>query len=184
MLTGVLSQPPIHSSGSTATSRQPVPPADRVALPKPLSAIVMKLLAKNAEDRYQTAAGLEYDLRQCRAAWEQRGGIEDFPLAAHDVPDQFWIHEKLYGRSREVAVHYSAPFELVVATGAPELVLVSGFSGVGKSSLVNELHKVLVPPRGLFAFGKFDQYKRGISLRHGGAGLSTAHPAAPRQKRG
>ena len=90
-----------------------------------------------------------------------RGGIEDFPLAAHDVPDHFGFLEKLYGRSREVALLLSS-FEHVVATGAPELVLVSGYSGVGKSSVVNELHKVLVPPRGLFAFGKFDQYKRGI----------------------
>jgi predicted ATPase/signal transduction histidine kinase len=142
-------------------ARQPVAPADRGAVPKPLSAIVMKLLAKNAEDRYQTASGLEHDLRQCRTEWEMRGGIEEFPLAAHDVPDQFWIPEKLYGRSREVATLLRS-FEHVIATGAPELVLVSGYSGVGKSSVVNELHKVLVPPRGLFAFGKFDQYKRGI----------------------
>jgi len=142
-------------------ARQPVAPADRGAVPEPISAIIMKLLAKNAEDRYQTAAGVEHDLRQCRTEWEKRDGIEEFTLGTHDVPDQFLIPEKLYGRSGEVAALLSS-FDHVVATGASELVLVSGYSGVGKSSVVNELHKVLLPLRGLFAFGKFDQYKRGI----------------------
>ena len=77
------------------------------------------------------------------------------------MPDRLLIPEKLYGRSREVAALLSS-FHQVVATGMPELVLVSGYSGIGKSSVVNELHKVLVPPRGLFASGKFDQYKRDI----------------------
>ena len=77
------------------------------------------------------------------------------------MPDRLLIPEKLYGRSREVAALLSS-FHRVVATGMPELVLVSGYSGIGKSSVVNELHKVLVPPRGLFASGKFDQYKRDI----------------------
>ena len=121
----------------------------------------MKLLAKTAEERYQTAAGVERDLRRCRAEWETRGRIDEFTLAEHDVPDRLLIPEKLYGRSREVAALLSS-FHHVVATGAPELVLVSGYSGIGKSSVVNELHKVLVPPRALFASGKFDQYKRDI----------------------
>ena len=90
-----------------------------------------------------------------------RGRIDDFPLAEHDAPDRLLIPEKLYGRSREVAALLSS-FDRVVATGVPELVLVSGYSGIGKSSVVNELHKVLVPSRGLFASGKFDQYKRDI----------------------
>ena len=81
--------------------------------------------------------------------------------AQHDASDRLLIPEKLYGRSREVAALLSS-FQQVVATGMPELVLVSGYSGIGKSSVVNELHKVLVPPRGLFASGKFDQYKRDI----------------------
>src|SRR5207237_5411090 len=79
----------------------------------------------------------------------------------HDAPDRLLIPEKLYGRAREVETLLAA-FERVVASGAPELVLVSGYSGIGKSSVVHELHKVLVPPRGLFASGKFDQYKRDI----------------------
>ncbi len=81
--------------------------------------------------------------------------------AQHDVPDRLLIPEKLYGREREIDALLAA-FERVVASGTPELVLVSGYSGIGKSSVVNELHKALVPPRGLFASGKFDQYKRDI----------------------
>jgi predicted ATPase len=121
----------------------------------------MKLLAKNAEERYQTACGLEADLRQCLGDWQSRGRINTFLLGAHDGSDRLLIPEKLYGREREVETLLAA-FDRVVAQGTPELVLVSGYSGVGKSSVVNELHKVLGPPRGLFAAGKFDQYKRDI----------------------
>ena len=142
-------------------ARQPVPPADSGAVPEPLSTMVMKLLAKNAEDRYQTAAGLEADLRWCLAEWQSHGRIDSFAPGAHDVPDRLLIPEKLYGREREIDALLAA-FDRVVAQGRPELVLVSGYSGVGKSSVVNELHKVLVPPHGLFASGKFDQYKRDI----------------------
>ena len=85
----------------------------------------------------------------------------NFRLAEHDTPDRLLIPEKLYGREREIET-LLASFDRVVAGGRPELVLVSGYSGIGKSSVVNELHKALVPPRGLFASGKFDQYKRDI----------------------
>ncbi|MEA2262529.1 MAG: hypothetical protein QOJ51_5354, partial [Acidobacteriaceae bacterium] len=83
------------------------------------------------------------------------------PLGAHDLSDRLLIPQKLYGREREIDA-LLASFDRVVANGTPELVLVSGYSGIGKSSVVHELHKVLVPPRGLFASGKFDQYKRDI----------------------
>jgi serine/threonine protein kinase len=143
-------------------ARKPVPPAERLPnIPAALSAIVMKLLAKTAEDRYQTAAGLESDLRRCLTEWEAQRRIDDFPLGAHDTPDWLLIPEKLYGRQREVET-LLASFNRIVNGGAPELVLVSGYSGIGKSSVVNELHKALVPRRGLFASGKFDQYKRDI----------------------
>ena len=121
----------------------------------------MKLLAKTAEERYQTAAGAAADLRRCQVAWEAHGRIDLFPLGAHDVSDRLLIPEKLYGREREIDALLAA-FDRVVANGTPELVLVSGYSGIGKSSVVHELHKVLVPPRGLFVSGKFDQYKRDI----------------------
>jgi len=143
-------------------ARRPVPPNERVAdVLGPLSAIVMKLLAKTAEERYQTAAGVEADLRRCLAEWESHGRIDPFLLCAYDVSGRLLIPEKLYGREGEIET-LLASFDRVVANGAPELVLVSGYSGIGKSSVVNELHTALVPPRGLFASGKFDQYKRDI----------------------
>ena len=217
-------------------ARQPLPPDTRSkTIPAPVSDIVMKLLAKTAEERYQTAAGVESDLRRCLNEWEgssggcrirhnrssgaasemqgssmatadphdprlQRAGIrlrqsagettsytaatsdpaaagrvlpsdqgnahepmaiDPFPLGEHDTPDRLQIPEKLYGRDREIETLLTS-FDRVIANGKPELVLVSGYSGIGKSSVVNELHPVLVPPRGLFASGKFDQYKRNI----------------------
>ncbi|WP_246703814.1 serine/threonine-protein kinase PknK [Rhizobium sp. SEMIA 4085] len=143
-------------------ARQPMPPNERTADVSPaVSAIVMKLLAKTAEERYQTAGGVEHDLSRCLSQWEMQCRIDTFPLGERDIPDRVLIPEKLYGREREVETLLTA-FDRVVLSGAPELVLVSGYSGIGKSAVVNELHKVLVPPRGLFASGKFDQYKHDI----------------------
>jgi PAS domain S-box-containing protein len=164
MLTGVL---PFSASDPMDwvhchIARKPVPPADRLqTIPAPVSAIILKLLAKTAEERYQTAAGVASDLRRCLAEWEARGRINDFPVGQQETPDRLLIPEKLYGRTREVET-LDAAFDRIIRSGAPELVLVSGYSGIGKSSVVNELHRVLVPPRGLFASGKFDQYKRDI----------------------
>jgi len=143
-------------------ARPPVPPSDRSKhLPGSVSAIIMKLLAKTVEERYQTAAGAESDLRRCLAEWQTRGDIDEFPPGEHDTPDRLLIPEKLYGRTAEIDT-LLASFDRIVAGGKPELVLVSGYSGIGKSAVVNELHKPLVLPRGLFASGKFDQYKRDI----------------------
>lgn len=143
-------------------ARQPAAPSELLeTVPASVSAITMKLLSKTAEERYQTAAGVESDLRLCLSQWESQGYIKDFTAGAHDIPDHLMIPEKLYGRDREVDTLVAA-FERIVGGGRPELVLVSGYSGIGKSSVVNELHKPLVRPRGLFASGKFDQYKRDI----------------------
>ncbi|HEV3057648.1 MAG TPA: AAA family ATPase, partial [Vicinamibacterales bacterium] len=140
----------------------PVSPAARSThVPAVVDAIIMKLLAKTVEDRYQTAAGLEHDLSRCLAAWDAARRITDFPLGEADRADWLVIPEGLYGRTREIQGLLAA-FGRVVTSGKPELVLVSGYSGIGKSSVVNELHKELVPRRGLFAFGKFDQYKRDV----------------------
>ena len=144
------------------TARQPVPPAERASdVPPAVAAIIMRLLAKTAEQRYQTAAGVERDLRRCLTQWEAEHRIDEFRLGEHETPDRLFIPETLYGREREIATLVAA-FDRVAETGTPELVLVSGYSGIGKSSVVNELHKALLPPRGLFASGKFDQGKRGI----------------------
>jgi predicted ATPase/C4-dicarboxylate-specific signal transduction histidine kinase len=143
-------------------ARQPIPPDERVeGVPHAIAAIVMKLLAKIAEERYQTAAGLEGDLRRCLIEWDAAGAIRPFALGARDASDQLLIPEKLYGREVEIRSLVGA-FDEVVRNGTTGLVLVSGYSGIGKSSVVNELHKALVPLRGNFASGKFDQYKRNI----------------------
>src|ERR1700742_3116475 len=137
-------------------AREPVPMGEFAReVPAPLSMIVMKLLAKTAEERYQTAAGVEADLRKCLTAWESIGRIDPFPLGLQDASGRLMIPEKLYGREGEIATLLAA-FDRVVMSGGSELVLVSGYSGIGKSSVVNELHKVIVLPRGIFISGKFD----------------------------
>jgi predicted ATPase/signal transduction histidine kinase len=164
MLTG---SPPFVASDSMEwvhchIARHPQEPVERVkSVPRSVSAITMKLLAKTAEDRYQTAAGVESDLRRCLSEWEQQGRIGEFTPGENDKPDRLIIPEKLYGRDNELDTLLAA-FDRIVTGGRPELVLVSGYSGIGKSAVVNELHKPLVPPRGLFVSGKFDQYKRDI----------------------
>src|SRR5271165_566931 len=164
MLTGVL---PFTASNPMEwvhchIARQPAPPGEYAkGIPAPLSAIVMKLLAKTAEERYQTAAGVAADLWRCLREWETHRHIDLFPLGAHDVSDRLLIPEKLYGREREIEALLDS-FDRVVVSGTPELVLVLGYSGIGKSSVVNELHKAIVPPRGIFISGKFDQDKRNI----------------------
>ena len=143
-------------------ARRPLPPRQRLKdVPTPVSEIILRLLAKTAEERYQTAAGVEADLNRCLADWEAAGSIRAFTLGAYDTSDRLLMPERLYGRDRECQVLLAA-FEHVVNTGTPVLALVSGYSGIGKSSVVNELHKAIVLPRGIFISGKFDQYKRDI----------------------
>src|SRR2546422_3480664 len=143
-------------------ARQPVQPGERSKeVPAPVSAIILKLLAKTAEERYQTAAGVEADLRRCLAEWEALRRIDAFTLGTHDTSDRLLMPEKLYGRDREREALLAA-FDQVVTTGTAVLVLVYGYSGIGKSAVVHELHKAIVLPRGIFLSGKFDQYKRDI----------------------
>jgi len=158
-------------------ARQPVPLSSiENGIPRQLSTIVMKLLAKTAEERYQTAAGLESDLRLCLSAWEADGCIDPFPVGRQDASNRLMIPEKLYGRESEIAKLLSA-FDNVAKNGEAALVLVSGYSGIGKSSVVNELHKVIVLPRGIFVSGKFDQRVRDIPY----ATLSQAFQGLVRQ---
>ncbi|QFS48337.1 trifunctional serine/threonine-protein kinase/ATP-binding protein/sensor histidine kinase [Nostoc sphaeroides] len=125
-----------------------------------LSSIVSKLMAKNAEDRYQSAFGLKYDLENCLHQLKETGEIVSFPIAQRDVCDRFIIPEKLYGREHEVKTLLKA-FDRVT-NNQTELMLVAGFSGIGKTALVNEVHKPIVRQRGYFIKGKFDQFNRNI----------------------
>jgi PAS domain S-box-containing protein len=131
------------------------------ALPVVVSDIIMKLLAKVAEDRYQTAGGLQSDLARCLAEWQFSGQVAPFTLGTKDLSGRFRIPQKLYGRQSEAAAMLKA-FEQMAATGQTSLVLVSGESGVGKSTLVQELHRPVARERGYFIAGKFAPYQRDI----------------------
>ncbi|MDJ1182466.1 trifunctional serine/threonine-protein kinase/ATP-binding protein/sensor histidine kinase [Roseofilum casamattae] len=147
-------------------SQQPIPPAEvtnkksNIEIPLVVSDIVMKLMAKNAEERYQSALGLKFDLENCLKQWKETGKIEAFELATRDIARHFLIPEKLYGREAEVKTLLAA-FEWV-AEGQSEMMLVAGFSGIGKTAVINEVHKPIVRQRGYFIKGKFDQFNRNI----------------------
>ncbi|MEA5470480.1 AAA family ATPase [Spirulina sp. 06S082] len=139
-------------------------------IPQVLGDIVMKLMAKTAEERYQSAWGLKADLERCWEQFQTRGTIINFPLATHDISTKLQIPQKLYGREREIKILLTA-FERVTgkiedssASQNPksELMLVAGYSGIGKSALVHELHKSVTRSRGYFISGKFDQFQRNI----------------------
>ncbi|MBN3893721.1 MAG: AAA family ATPase [Nostoc sp. JL31] len=129
-------------------------------IPEVLCGIVMKLMAKNAEDRYQSALGLKFDLEKCLSQLQEIGSIKSFELGERDICDRFIIPEKLYGRQAEVQNLLDA-FERV-SQGSTEIMLVAGFSGIGKTAVVNEVHKPIVRQRGYFIKGKFDQFQRNI----------------------
>jgi predicted ATPase/signal transduction histidine kinase len=129
-------------------------------IPLVLSAIVMKLMAKNAEDRYQSALGLKFDLQKCLTQLQETGKMPGFVIGERDKSDRFIIPDKLYGRETEVETLLRA-FDRVSA-GATEMMLVAGFSGIGKTAVVNEVHKPIVKQRGYFIKGKYDQFQRNI----------------------
>ncbi|PXW28322.1 trifunctional serine/threonine-protein kinase/ATP-binding protein/sensor histidine kinase [Paraburkholderia caballeronis] len=134
---------------------------DGVPIPAAISAIVMKLLAKAPEDRYQTAASVESDLRECLAQWKRHGRIEPFALDARDSRRPLGGAQRLYGREREKLSLLRA-FDDVVERRNPVLAVVSGHSGVGKSSLVDEFRNAVMSRDIIFVSGKFDQHKRGV----------------------
>lgn len=146
-------------------ARRPPAPSDLVpSIPRPLSDLVLKLLAKVPEDRYQSARGLAHDLSLLLEAWTERGELPALTLGARDWSESLRIPRRLYGRETENAMLHAA-FARVAATGAPEFVLVGGYSGVGKSSLIQELHKPIAGHRGFFASGKFEQFLRDVPHR-------------------
>ncbi|SKB11994.1 putative Mitogen-activated protein kinase kinase kinase [Planktothrix sp. PCC 11201] len=130
------------------------------SLPETLCQIILKLMAKNAEDRYQSAYGIKSDLERCLEQIKTQGYIESFELGSQDLSDKLHIPEKLYGREQPLETLLTA-FERV-SQGDRELIWISGYSGVGKSSLVQEIYKPITAKRGIFISGKFDQYKRNI----------------------
>ncbi|HEY9298698.1 MAG TPA: AAA family ATPase, partial [Phormidium sp.] len=163
MLTGQLpfqSSDPMELIHCHIAKQPEIPHALNQDIPQALSALVMKLLSKTAEDRYQSAFGIKADLECCLNQLNNSGRIENFSLSKYDISDKFQVSQKLYGREAEIAVLMNA-FERV-SLGTTEIVLVSGFSGIGKSALVNEIHKPIVRQRGYFISGKFDQFKRNV----------------------
>lgn len=140
-------------------------------VPSVVSDMINLLMAKNAEDRYQSAQGLKYDLEVCLQQWQEIGKIVPFELKKQDICDRFLISQKLYGRKYEVETLLAA-FERVISTGRTEMILVSGVPGVGKTAVVNEVHKAMAksarsaiaPQDSYFIQGKFDQLQRDIPL--------------------
>jgi len=142
-------------------AKQPIAPnAINPGLPQVLCDIVLKLMAKNAEDRYQSLEGLSADLRRCFDGVAASGVIERFRLGEADVSERLQMPQKLYGREEEVA-RLLGTFDRI-AEGGVELLLVTGYSGIGKSSLVHEVHKPVAARRGYYICGKFDQFKRNV----------------------
>ncbi|MFH0974202.1 MAG: AAA family ATPase [Spirochaetota bacterium] len=131
------------------------------ALPPAISEITLKLLSKAAEDRYQTALGLKFDLEKCLTLLKKGQEAETFILGEKDIPDRLMITEKIYGRESEIQMLMNI-FERIVNEGFCELAMVAGYSGIGKTSLVQELYKPVTRERGTFVRGKFDQYKLNI----------------------
>lgn len=150
-------------------AKPPVPPHElKAGIPKPVSEIVLKLMAKNAEDRYHSAWGIKADLEYCDRQLAENGRIDRFQLALQDVADRFQIPQKLYGRDKEVALLLAAfdriacPADNSETRFKVEMMLVSGYAGIGKSALVQELYKPITAKRGYFISGKFDQFGRNI----------------------
>lgn len=149
-------------------AKHPIPPHEcKPAIPLSISALVMKLMAKNAENRYQSAYGLKIDLETCLQQWQQQGQIASFPLGRHDVAVRFQLPQKLYGREQAIEAlltafeQVSTPQSPAVRTGSA-MMLVSGYAGIGKTALVQEVYKPITYRRGYFIGGKFDQLQRDI----------------------
>jgi predicted ATPase/signal transduction histidine kinase len=166
LLTGI---PPFQSDDALElihwhVAKVPPAPVQLVAaIPRSVSDIVMKLLAKTAEERYQSARGLGEDLRVCAKEWALRRSCPPIAVGARDVWDNFQISKKLYGREQELGVLLEA-FERITQrrTTHASMMLVAGYSGVGKTSLIQELCKPIVRQKGYFIAGKFDQVVRNI----------------------
>ena len=142
-------------------AKAPTPPSKRnPGLPPVLDEIILKLLNKNAEERYQGVKGLLNDLEECQKQLEAKGKIKSFAVAQQDVTEKLDFPQKLYGRDREVKLLLDTFEE--VSNGAFAMLLVGGYSGIGKTALVHEVHKPIVARNGYFISGKYDQLKKNI----------------------
>lgn len=140
-------------------ARYPTPPhLVNSAIPKVLSNIVMKLLSKNAEERYQSETGLLWDLEECLKQWKKSQTISNFKIATKDFSPVLTISEKLYGRKEEIEKLVNT-FNRI-QNNPPELILIGGYSGIGKTRLINEIDKPVAAGNGYFCSGKFDQFNR------------------------
>jgi len=163
LLTGeapFISEDPLKMIHSHIAKRPQPPHESRSEVPKQISAIVMRLLEKNAEDRYQSAFGLQHDLKVCVDQLEKSGAIEGFELGLSDYTGIFQIPQKLYGREAEVKSLLDSFTR--ISDGTVELFLVAGYAGIGKSALIHEVQKPITGKRGYFIKGKFDQYQRNV----------------------
>jgi PAS domain S-box-containing protein len=139
-------------------------------VPQMVAAIVAKLMAKNAENRYQTALGLQHDLIVCLEQWQATGEVTEFELGLRDLSDRFTIPAYLYGRAHEIQILLAAfarvasPQEHRISNVVTELILIAGCSGIGKTAVINEVHKPITRQHGYFIKGKFDQFNRQIPL--------------------
>lgn len=145
-------------------AQPPKPPAEvNASIPPAVSAVVMKLLAKNAEDRYQTASGLKADLDLLVKLLAEGKSLSTIKVGELDTTSQFVITEKLYGREEPVS-RLRRAYDSCIRHGGCTMVMLTGSSGIGKSRLVNEIQRPVVENKGYFTTGKFDQYKRGFSF--------------------
>ncbi|MEG4031061.1 MULTISPECIES: PAS domain S-box protein [unclassified Microcoleus] len=141
----------------------PIPPHElNATIPQPVSNLILKLMAKNAEDRYQSAWGIKADLERCAQQLAEMGQINAISLGLQDVSEQFCIPQKLYGREAEISALWVAFDRVARSKGVREIMLVSGYAGVGKTALVQELFKPITAKHGYFIWGKFDQFQRNI----------------------
>ena len=142
-------------------ARQPLPPDEiEPQVPRVLSNMVMKLMAKRAEARYQRHSGLTADLLACVEQLEHQGSLSNIPLGRHDIPKELQIAPGLYGREDEITALEGALER--VSQGATEMVLVSGSAGVGKTALVGEIHRSVAQKKSYLISGKFDQLRHNI----------------------
>ncbi|MBW4421515.1 MAG: PAS domain S-box protein [Myxacorys californica WJT36-NPBG1] len=141
----------------------PTPPHElNATIPQPVSDLILKLMAKNAEDRYQSAWGIKADLERCAQQLAEMGQINAISLGLQDVSEQFRIPQKLYGREAEIAALWVAFDRVAGSKAVREMMLVSGYAGIGKTALVQELSKPITAKHGYFIWGKFDQFQRNI----------------------